>query len=64
MCPFTRLTNAFGKKLENLKATVPLHFTHYSFVRIHGTLRMTPALAAGVAKNLCSIRDLIEMANY
>ncbi|MGD0211488.1 MAG: IS1 family transposase [Desulfomonilia bacterium] len=60
---FTRLTNAFSKKLENLKAAVALHFAHYNFVRIHGTLRMTPAMAAGVTKELWSIRDLIERAN-
>jgi hypothetical protein len=60
---FTRLTNAFSKKLENLKAAVALHFTHYNFVRIHSTLRMTPAMAAGVTKELWSIRDLIERAN-
>ncbi|PIV24369.1 MAG: IS1 family transposase [Deltaproteobacteria bacterium CG03_land_8_20_14_0_80_45_14] len=60
---FTRLTNAFSKKLENLKTAVALHFTHYNFERIHGTLRMTPAMAAGVTKELWSIRDLIERAN-
>jgi IS1 family transposase len=60
---FTRLTNAFSKKLKNLKAAVALHFTHYNFVRIHGTLRMTPAMAAGVTKELWSIGDLIERAN-
>ena len=60
---FTRLTNAFSKKFENLKAAVALHFAHYNFVRIHRTLRMTPAMAAGVTKGLWSIRDLIGMAN-
>jgi hypothetical protein len=60
---FTRLTNAFSKKLENLKAAVALHFAHHNFVRIHSTLRMTPAMAAGVTNELWSIRDLIERAN-
>jgi len=60
---FTRLTNAFSKKLENLKAAVALHFAHYNFVRIHTTLRMTPAMAAGVTKEFWSIRDLIERTN-
>jgi IS1 family transposase len=60
---FTRLTNAFSKKLENLKAAVALHFAHYNFVRIHGSLRMTPAMAAGVTKELWTVRDLIERAN-
>jgi hypothetical protein len=45
---FTRLTNAFSKKVENLRAAVSLHFCHYNFVRTHKTLRMTPAMAAGL----------------
>jgi IS1 family transposase len=45
---FTRLTNAFSKKLENLQAAVALHFAHYNLVRLHKTLRVTPAMAAGV----------------
>lgn len=57
---FTRLTNAFSKKLENLKAAVALHFAHYNFVRIHQTLRVTPAMAAGVTDRLWTIRDLIN----
>jgi hypothetical protein len=43
---FTRLTNAFSKKLVNLKAALALHFAHYNFCRIHSTLRVTPAMAA------------------
>ena len=57
---FTRLTNAFSKKFENLKAAVGLHFAHYNFVRIHKTLRTTPAMAAGVTSKLWSLVDLIE----
>jgi hypothetical protein len=57
---FTRLTNAFSKKLENLKAAVALHFAHYNFVRIHGSLRVTPAIAARVTDKLWSISDLIK----
>ena len=57
---FTRLTNAFSKKLENLKAAVALHFAHYNFVRIHQTLRVTPAMAAGITDHLWSVRDLLE----
>ncbi|GMV99323.1 MAG: hypothetical protein AMXMBFR84_04620 [Candidatus Hydrogenedentota bacterium] len=57
---FTRLTNAFSKKLENLQAAVGLHFAHYNFVRIHKTLRVTPAMAAGVSKELWTVRDLVE----
>jgi IS1 family transposase len=60
---FTRLTNAFSKKVENLRAAVALHFAHYNFVRIHRALRITPAMKAGVERRLWSIRDLIELAN-
>ena len=45
---FTRLTNAFSKKVENHAAAVALHFIHYNFARIHKTLRITPAMAAGL----------------
>ncbi len=61
---FTRLTNAFSKKLANLKASVALHYAHYNFVRIHRTLRCTPAMAAGVTNRLWSIRELIEGATH
>ncbi|HLA27874.1 MAG TPA: IS1 family transposase [Syntrophales bacterium] len=57
---FTRLTNAFSKKLDNMKAAVALHYAHYNFVRIHGTLRITPAMAAGITNKLWSISDLLE----
>ena len=60
---FTRLTNAFSKKVENLQAAVGLHFAHYNFVRTHKTLRMTPAMAAGVSQSLWSIEELIERVN-
>ncbi len=43
---FTRLTNAFSKKVENLQAAVGLHFAHYHFVRVHESLRITPAMAS------------------
>jgi IS1 family transposase len=56
---FTRLTNAFSKKLENLKAAVALHFAHYNFVRIHGSLRVTPAMAAGVTDHIWNIEEII-----
>ena len=60
---FTRLTNAFSKKLENLKAAVALHFAHYNFVRIHQTLRVTPAMEAGITDRLWTIQDLIQTTN-
>lgn len=56
---FTRLTNAFSKKLDNLKAAVALHFAWYNFVRIHRSLGMTPAMAAGVASEMWAIEKLI-----
>ena len=57
---FTRLTNAFSKKVENLQAAVALRFAHYNFVRIHKTLPTTPAMAAGVENRLWSIEELVE----
>ncbi len=57
---FTRLTNAFSKKLENLKAAVALHFAHYNLVRVHKTLRVTPAMAANVTDRLWSLEELVE----
>ena len=56
---FTRLTNAFSKKLANLKAALALYFAYYNFVRIHGTLRVTPAMAAGVADRVWELDELI-----
>ena len=57
---FTRLTNAFSKKVENLRAAVALHFAHYNMVRVHRTLRVTPAMAAGVANSLWSMEELVD----
>jgi IS1 family transposase len=56
---FTRLTNAFSKKLENLKAAVALHFYHYNFIRIHQTLRVTPAMEARITNRLWTWEDLL-----
>ncbi|HKR11055.1 MAG TPA: IS1 family transposase [Pyrinomonadaceae bacterium] len=58
----TRLTYAFSKKLENFEAAVALHFAYYNFVRTHGTLKMTPAMRAGVEKSFWTVGDLIEAA--
>jgi len=60
---FTRLTNGFSKKLENLKAAVGLHFAHYNFVRLHKTLRTTPAMAAGISDRLWSLEELVEQTS-
>jgi IS1 family transposase len=58
---FTRLTNAFSKKIENHAHAVALHYMHYNFVRIHKTLRITPAMAAGVTTKLWSIENISEL---
>lgn len=58
---FTRLTNAFSKKLENLRHAVALHFMYYNFCRIHQTLRCTPAQEAGIAKSVWEIKDIIAL---
>ena len=58
---FTRLTNAFSKKLENHINAISLHFAYYNFVRIHQTLRVSPAMAAGVADTLWSVEDLVKI---
>lgn len=57
----TRLTNGFSKKLENLKAAVALHYAHYNFVRVHSTIKTTPAVAAGVQGRPMSVRDLVTL---
>lgn len=57
---FTRLTNGFSKKLENLEAAVALHFATHNFVRRHGTLGTTPAIAAGIEDREWSMADLLE----
>ncbi|HVT58146.1 MAG TPA: IS1 family transposase [Thermoanaerobaculia bacterium] len=58
---FTRLTNAFSKKLRNHAAAFALFTAHYNFVRVHQTLRCTPAMAASVTKRLWSIEDLVGL---
>jgi hypothetical protein len=58
---FTRLTNAFSKKLENHAHSVALFTTYYNFVRIYQTLRVTPAMAAGVTDRLWEIGDIVDL---
>ncbi len=58
---FTRLTNGFSKKIENHVAALGILYMHYNFVRIHQTLRITPAMAAGVTNRLWSIEDVVEL---
>jgi IS1 family transposase len=58
---FTRLTNAFSKKVDNLRYSVALHFMHYNFCRIHQTLRVTPAMEAGIADHVWSIQEIVDL---
>jgi IS1 family transposase len=58
---FTRLTNAFSKKIENHEYALAIYFTHYNFVRIHHSLRVSPAMAAGISDKLWSMEDLVAM---
>jgi IS1 family transposase len=58
---FTRLTNGFSKKVENHAHAIALHFAHYNYVRIHKTLRVSPAMAAGLTNRLWSMEDLARL---
>ncbi len=58
---FTRLTNAFSKKVENLRAAVALHFMYYNFARIHQSLRVTPAMEAGLADHVWDIEEIVSL---
>ncbi|PYR56020.1 MAG: hypothetical protein DMF91_22890 [Acidobacteria bacterium] len=58
---FSRLTNAFSKKVEMLVASIALHYAYYNFAKIHRTLRVTPAMAVGVADRLWSLGDLLGL---
>jgi hypothetical protein len=57
----TRLTNAFSKKAENHAHMMAIYFMHYNFVRIHQTLKMSPAMAAGITKRLWEMSDVVDM---
>jgi len=56
----TRLTNAFSKKLENLRAAIALHFAYYNFCRVHSSLRVTPAMEAGLTDHVWSLSELLS----
>ena len=58
---FTRLTNAFSKKIKNLEHAVALHFMHYNFGRIHKTLRITPAMEAGISNHVWSLEEIANL---
>jgi len=55
----TRLTNAFSKKLENHKAAIALHVAYYNFFRLHGSIRVTPAMEAGITDRVWNLTDLL-----
>jgi hypothetical protein len=58
---FTRLINGFSKKLENHAATVALYFMYYNFCRVHQTLRVTPAMEAGISDHVWSVEEIVGL---
>lgn len=61
---FTRATNAFSKKVENHWLAIALHFVYYNFCRVHKTLRVTPAMEAGLAKKPMILEELVQLIDY
>lgn len=60
---FTRLTNGFSKKIDNHMCAIALHFVYYNFAKVHKTLRVTPAMEAGLAKKPMTIEEIVELTN-
>lgn len=60
---FTRLTNGFSKKIQNHEYAVAIHFMHYNFARVHKTLRVTPAMEAGISDHVWSLEEIASLAN-
>jgi hypothetical protein len=60
---FTRLTNAFSKKMENHMHSVALYYMYYNFARVHQTLRVTPAMEAGISQHVWSIQEITTLSN-
>lgn len=58
---FTRLTNDFSKKVENLEYSVALHYMYYNFARIHQSLRVTPAMEAGITDHVWTIEEIVGL---
>jgi hypothetical protein len=58
---FTRVTNAFSKKIENHPHAIAINFAHYNFCRIHKTLRVTPAMEAGLTDHVWEIEELLAL---
>ena len=61
---FTRLTNAFSKKLENHEHALALYFMYYNFCRIHQSLRVTPAMEAGITDHIWSLEEIVRMVGW
>jgi len=59
---FARLSNGFSKKIENLERAVALHFMHYNFASIHKTLRVTPAMEAGVSNHIWTLEEIAKLS--
>jgi hypothetical protein len=57
---FTRLTNTSSKKIENLEAAVSLHFRYYNYCQIHHTLRVTPAMEAGITDHVWTLEEIVK----
>jgi len=60
---FTRLTNAFSKKMENHCYAIALHLVYYNFGKIHKTLRVTPEMEAGLSKDVMTIEEIVRLAD-
>lgn len=60
---FTRLTNGFSKKIENHEAAIALHYMHYNFARVQQTLRVTPAMEAGISDRVWSLEEIVDLMN-
>lgn len=58
---FTRLTNGFSKKIENHQHSVALHYFHYNFIRVHQTIKTTPAVQAGLTNKIWTMVDFVKM---
>jgi hypothetical protein len=58
---FTRLTNGFSKKVENHAHAIAIHYMHYNFCRVHQTLRVTPAMEAGLSDHVWEIEELVGL---
>jgi hypothetical protein len=58
---FTRLTNAFSKKIENHEAAIAQHYMYYNFARVHQTLRVTPAMEAGISDHVWSLEEIVGL---